>query len=193
MQAPLTLPPLKGGAVGYQAARALGDGPEAPRTGPMPGAMVPRRLQPLAPVATLGTIPEQSKGKGPSSGRPTVKKSPHASSEEDVSGTEGATAGSGTALSPPFSPTRPLAPIGMGPAFPPIGGVAGSGRIPAIRRLTPASLSLPTPLGPRRVSTDPFSSEPLSPIVSSSPSPIQSLPPRPSGVQSPQKKPADKV
>lgn len=176
--------------MGYQATRALGDGPDAAKAGVMPGAMLPRRLQPLSSPTGLGAIPELNKGKGPSSGRPTVKKSPHASSEEDVSGAEG----SGTALAPPFSPTRPLAPIGTAPALPPIGGAAASGRLPTIRR-PPANLNLkdlPNPLGPRRTSTDPFSSEPLSPIQPAvSLSPIQSLPPRPSVVQIP-KKTADK-
>ena len=168
--------------MGHQAIRALGDGPDAPRAGAMlPGAMLPPRLQPLS---SSTAIPDFNKGKGPSSGRPTVKKSPHASSEEDVSGAEG-TGGSGTALAPPFSPTRPLAPIGMAPALPPIGGVAGSGRLPVIRR--PPNLSLPAPLGPRRASADPFSSEPLSPILPVPSRPIQSLPSRPSVVQSPKK------
>lgn len=182
--------------MGYQATRALGDGPDAgARTGLPPAALVPHRLQALGPTASLGTIPEQSKGKGPSDGRPTVKKSPHASSEEDVSGAEGATGGSGTALSPPFSPTRPLAPIGIGAALPPIGGVARSGALPVIRR-HPTNLSLrdlPAPLGPRRVSADPFSSEPLSPIQPAVLlSPIQSLPPRPPVVRSPKKEATDK-
>lgn len=185
MRAPLSLPAIKGGAVGYQAARALGDGPDASRSGLMPGAMVPRRLQPLSPHTALGTIPEQDKGKGPISGRPTVKKSPHASSEEDVSGAEG-TGGSATGIAPPFSPTRSLAPIGMAPVLPSIGGVAESGRLPAIRRNLSLK-DLPAPLGPRRVSTDPFSAEPLSPIQTVPLSPVRSLPLRPSMAQSPKK------
>lgn len=178
--APLALPPLKGGAVAFQAGRALGDVPEIGGTTSLPGAMLPRRLPSLSPpTAGLGVAPDlpQSKGKGPSNGRKTVKKSPHASSEEDVSGAEGS--GSGSALSPPFAVTRPLAPLGPTGALPAI----GRGSLPTTLNLR----DLPAPLGPRRVSTDPFGAAPLSPIHSTVPlSPIR-LSPRP-GVQSPRDK-----
>ena len=176
----------------FQAGRALGDVPELGGTTSMPGAMLPRRLPSLSPpTAGLGAAPP-NKGKGPSNGRKTVKKSPHASSEEDVSGAEGS--GSGTALSPPFAVTRPLAPLGPTGALPAI----GRGRPPGTLNLR----DLPAPLGPRRVSTDPFGSAPLSPIrndpfgsaplsqIRTAPlSPKRSLPlvSRP-GVQSPQDK-----
>lgn len=174
-----------------QARRVIGDQPgdTAAPTGSglaaMPGSIVPRRLPSLGQPSALGSIPE-AKGKGPSNGRPSVKKSPHASSDEDVSGAEGSKTKL-TTPAPVFSPTRPLAPLGplgINAPLPPIsgGGIGGGAgaRLPRIRRPTPSNLNLPTTMSPRRVAMDPFSEEPISPIRTSAPlSPIQTLPPRP--------------
>lgn len=191
-EAPTFLPPVRGGAIGLQARRVLADKTPDP-TGPggvaaMPGAIVPRRLPALTPptVATLGSIPE-GKGKGPIDGRPTVKKSPHASSEEDVSGAEGKGGGSGSSVtSPPFPPTRPLAPVGplaINSPLPPIRGVGGgAGRLPAIRRPPPTLNLPPTGMPARRTAADPFS--PLSP-TRTIPGPPNAAQTRPSVVQAP--------
>ena len=185
--------------MGYQAGRALGDSSGSSGGVRMPGAMIPRRLpsinlpqSPTSPRPSIGAIPED-KGKGPSNGKIVPKKgSPHASSDEDVSGAEGT--GSGTALSPPFSPTRPLRPIAGRNSLPPIVDVL---RPPV--RSPPARLSLTTSLAgsmpTRRGPVDPFASEavvPLSPTRASQPplspirvgqaplSPIRAPPTRPS-------------
>ena len=110
------LRPLRGAGLAVQAGRVLGSEPGS--TGvqqPLPGAMMPRRLTPLAQPLT--SIPEE-KGKGPLNGRPIPKKS--ASPFEDVDG-----GGEGTtSASPPFETTRPLPPIAgtKAPPLPPIGG-----------------------------------------------------------------------
>ena len=199
-EAPTFLPPIRGGALGLQARHVLGDQGPARTGGSLPGAIVPRRLPALSPtgasVATLGTIAE-NKGKGRSDGRPSMKKSPHASSEEDVSGAEGNIKGSGTAP-PPFASTRspaPLGPMAINVPLPPIaggasGGVGGVSRLPPIRR-PPPNLNiqnLPTTMSPRRTSTNPFSPDAISPtrrpgVVSLSPG--KSMPPRLSVVQAP--------
>lgn len=160
---PSVLPPLRGGAVGLQASRALGGQPGVEGgTGHMPGAIIPRRLPTISPPAALSSIPE-GKGKGPSNGLPKVKKSPHASSDEDVSGGEGPPR---KVFSPLFSPTRslpPLGPLGINTPLPSIGGPGG--RLSQIRRPTSTIEQPPlSSMASRRISTDPFSSEPLSSI-----------------------------
>lgn len=136
-----------------EARRALGHDPGAPGMVTLPGAIMPHHLPSLSPpgqAAGLGLSPE-GKGKESISGRPSIKKSPHGSSDEE--GT--------AATSPPFSPTRPLpslGPLGINTPLPPI---AGGGQLPQIRRPT---MDLTNIMPSRREVADPFSLEPLSPI-----------------------------
>ena len=168
-----TLPPLRGGAIGTQARRALGDTTPHTSGSTLPGQLLPRSLPPmrlpLSPTSP-GAPPFTGKGKGPLSGRPVIKKSPPTSSEEDISGSEMVGAGSGSALptitSPPFKTTRPLPSLGL----PPIGGaslppIRTSGNGPLLRQ--PMS---PVAMPSRRTSIDPFAADSTGPTRRTTPS-----------------------
>lgn len=141
--------------MGLEAQRALGRQPGMPAM--LPGAIMPHRLPSLSPqgqAAGPGVWSPGGRGKESLSGRPSIKKSPHGSSDEEGS----------AVTSPPFSPTRPLPPVGplgINTPLPPIPGEEGSSRLPQIRRPT---MDLTNTMPSRREVADPFRLDPLSPI-----------------------------
>jgi len=145
--------PLKGGMIATEAMRALGPDQEGTGSAAVPRAFVPSRLPSLPTPGrnvALSPIGAGGKGKESISGRPTIKKSPHASSDEE----------GGVVTSPPFSPTRPLPVIGRGGQGPlaiksPLPPIGRGSKLPSLRRPT---LDVTNTMASRQTSHDPFSS-----------------------------------